>query len=110
MLSFGALIHMYWRSSLPLNFAISPGLSTTTNFDGLNFHLGGSVLIGRDERLALTLGLTLREVKILDKNYTIGNQYISSKLPEMPPTVKMFPKAGWFFSLTYNLSSIGSNK
>lgn len=102
LLSIGALMHIYVRSGTNLNFAISPGLSTTTSFDGLNFHLGGSLLYGKEDRLVVTLGVTIREAKILDMNYTLDKPYQKTELPEAPPTIKVFPKFGGFLSLTYN--------
>lgn len=106
LLSVGAFMHIYRRSGTNFNLAISPGLSTTTSFDGLNFHLGGSAIIGRQERLVLTLGATAREVKVLDTHYREDVPYMKSDLPDSPPTVKVFPKFGWFISLTYNWSKL----
>jgi hypothetical protein len=104
LLSVGALMHIYYRSCGNVNFALSPGLSTTSAFDGLNFHLGGSVIFGGENRFVITGGVVLRESKILDKNYKLDTQYIIKSLPDSPPTIKVFPTCGWFFSLTYNFS------
>jgi len=106
LLSVGAFMHIYRRSGTNFNVAISPGLSTTTSFDGLNFHLGGSAIIGRQERLVITLGATAREVKVLDTHYREDVPYLKSDLPNSPPTVKVFPKFGWFLGLTYNWSRL----
>jgi hypothetical protein len=104
LLSVGALMHIYWRTGNKLNFALSPGLSTTTAFDGIDFHLGGSVLFGGENRIVLTAGLVMREAKILDRNYNYNSQYQKKAMPEAVPTIKVFPKTGWFFSVTYNWS------
>lgn len=106
LLSVGALMHLYFRSGKKVNFAISPGLSTTTAFNGLNFHLGGSVIFGGENRFVLTAGLVLREVKILDRDYTYNTRYEKKAVPAEVPTIKVFPKAGWFFGLTYNWSKL----
>jgi hypothetical protein len=106
LLSAGALMHIYRRSGEIVNWAISPGLSTTTAFDGLNFHLGGSLLIGRDNRIVLTAGATARETKVLDLHYNIGQPYEVSATPDDVPTVKKFPEFGWFLALTYNWSAL----
>ncbi len=106
LISVGALMHIYWRSGNKVNFAISPGLSTTTAFDGINFHLGGSAIFGGQNRLVLSAGLVLREAKILDRNYVYNKDYEKKKMPEAPPTIKVFPKAGWFFGITYNWSKL----
>lgn len=106
LLSVGALMHIYCRSGKKVNYAFSPGLSTTTAFDGINFHLGGSVLFGMEDRLVITAGLVIREAKILDRNYEFDTNYAKKLLPEAPPTIKVFPKAGGFLSLTYNWSKV----
>ncbi|WP_298342234.1 hypothetical protein [uncultured Algibacter sp.] len=104
MLSIGALMHIYYRQGEKVNWAISPGLSTTSELDGLNFHLGASAIFGRKNRLVITGGVTMREAIILDRNYKFDVEYNKSELPESPPTIKAFPKFGWFLSLTYNFS------
>lgn len=104
MLSVGALMHIYCRSGKNLNFAFSPGLSTTTGLDGLNFHLGASAIFGNENRFVLSAGLTLRESKILDKNYALNTQYEKKYLPETVPLIKVFPKTGFFIAFTYNWS------
>ncbi|MDH4297262.1 MAG: hypothetical protein OEV74_13330 [Cyclobacteriaceae bacterium] len=108
LLSVGAFMHIYRRSGTNFNVAISPGLSTTTAFDGLNFHLGGSAIFGRRERLVLSVGATAREVKVLDHHYRLDESYLITELPSAPPTVKVFPKFGWFVSMTYNWSKLKS--
>lgn len=108
LLGIGGLMHIYWRTGNNLNFAISPGISTTSNFDQLNFHLGGSALFGKKNRIVVTAGLTMRETNILDKNYKFDTAYISSELPESPPSIKVFPRLGYFISLTYNFSKFES--
>lgn len=106
LLGIGALMHIYWRTGSKVNYAISPGLSTTTGFDVANFHLGGSLLTGGKNRLAITAGLTLKESKVLDRRYQLGTSYAKAMLPEEPSSIKVFPKAGWFISLTYNWSKL----
>jgi hypothetical protein len=104
LLSVGALMHIYCRSGSNFNWAISPGVSTTTAFDGINLHLGVSAIIGGENRCVITFGGVLRESKILDKNYTYDTQYSTKDIPDSPPTVKVFPRAGMFLGLTYNFS------
>ncbi len=106
LLSIGALMHIYKRSGTNFNWGISPGLSTTTAFDGLNFHLGPTFLFGKKERIVITAGITFREAEILDKSYSYNTTYLKSELPESPPTIKVFPISGGFLSVTYNLSSL----
>jgi hypothetical protein len=104
LLSLGALMHIYYRREGSVNWAVSPGLSTTTAFDGIIFHLGGSAIFGWQNRIVLTAGISLREAKVLDRNYHFDQHYATTDLPENPPTIKVFPKSGYFVSLTYNWS------
>lgn len=104
LLSIGALMHIYCRSGGNINWAISPGISTTTDFKGMNYHLGGSVLFGSKNRLVITLGAILREANILDRNYSYNTQYLKKDLPDSPPLIKAFPQWGVFLGLTYNYS------
>ena len=106
LLSLGAFLHIYKRSGTKLNFALSPGLSTTTAFDGLMFHLGGSALFGQRERLVVTVGAIAREVEVLDNYFQEGAIYPVAELPNSPPMVKVFPRMGWFVSITYNWSAL----
>jgi hypothetical protein len=108
LLSLGALMHIYYRTGGKVNIALSPGLSTSTAFDALNFHLGGSAIFGRKNRIVLTGGITMREAKILDKNYQYNTNYARKDVPESPATIKVFPQVGWFVSLTYNFSKFKS--
>ena len=106
LLSVGAFMHIYKRSGTNVNIAISPGLSTTTSFDGLNFHLAGSAIFGKQERLVVSAGATAREVKVLDRNYQEDVSYLRTDLPGTPPTVKVFPRFGWFIALSYNWTKL----
>jgi hypothetical protein len=108
LLSIGGLMHIYKRSDKNMHLALSPGVSVSSGFDQVNFHLGGSVLFGNKNRLVITGGITLRETKILDRNFELDTAYAKTDLPETPPVISVFPKAGLFFSLTYNFSKFES--
>ena len=97
-------MHIYKRTTKKVNWAISPGLSASTDFDQLNFHLGGSAIFGHKNRIVITAGVTLRESKILDKSFKLDTEYNTADLPEAPPAIKVFPRFGYFLSLTYNFS------
>lgn len=103
-LSLGALMHIYARSASDVKFGGVVGTSVSTGLDAMNFHVGPSLMFGDKERFCLSGGLTFREVKQLDKNYAAETSYEAVLLPENIPMVKIFPKVGWFISLTYNIS------
>jgi hypothetical protein len=50
--------------------------------------------------------MTFREAEELDKHYQLNTIYPEDALPGNPPTVKVFPKSGWFAGLTYNWSRL----
>lgn len=104
LLGIGALMHVYKRS--PSNFKVGGaiGVSSSLNFDAVNFHLGPSFILGDKDRFSITVGITAREVDLLDNKYTLDRSYNTEDLPEEIPTFKMFPKFGSFFSFTYNFS------
>lgn len=108
LLSVGALMHIYCRSGGKVNWAISPGVSTTTAFDGINLHLGASLILGAENRFIITLGGVVRESKILDRNYSFDTLYSKKDLPAAPPTIKVFPRGGLFLGLTYNFSKFNA--
>ncbi len=110
LLSIGAFAHLYKRTGRQVSWALSPGVSTTTAFDGFLFHLGGSALLGRETRLVITLGGTFRESALLDRRYQVDSAYPTESLPQEVPTIRVFPRVGWFLALTYNLSSFKVSK
>lgn len=108
LMSVGALMHFYKRGVSNFHLAFSPGLSTTTALDGINFHFGGSLIFGGENRGVFSVGIILKESKILDKNYSLNKEYSKSDLPDSPPTIKVFPQFGGFVGLTYNFSKFKS--
>jgi hypothetical protein len=106
LFSLGALMHVYKRSPAKVKLGGSVGASTTTSFDAFNFHLGPTLILGDNDRVCITAGLTLRETKLLDNRYKLDMNYTTEGLPEAIPTVKKFPVTGTFVALTYNFSKI----
>jgi hypothetical protein len=108
IVSLGALMHLYFRSTWAVKPALSIGASVNTGATIVNLHLGPSVIIGNKNRVVISGGLTLRESTVLDRDYAEYKVYAANILPAAVPTVTKFPIAGYFFSLTYNLSSLGN--
>lgn len=104
MLSAGALIHFYRRSSALCKVAGSAGVSTTAGFDELNFHAGPSLILGDKNRFIISAGLVLKSSKVLDRQLQMNTLYKVDQTPDDIPTVAEFPKAGWFVGFTYNVS------
>ncbi len=108
MLSIGGLAHLYFRSKGKFKGGFNAGVSTTAGFDNLNFHLGGSLLsfINDSDRLILNLGITLKSTKLLDRGLTPGKVYTKLESPDAIPLISVFPKLGFFASISYNLSRL----
>jgi hypothetical protein len=104
MLAVGALMHFYKRSPACLKFGGSLGVSTTADFETLNFHAGPSLIFGSENRFILTAGLTFKTSSQLDRQLDMNTTYTKLESPDDIPTVKVFPKAGAFISITYNIS------
>lgn len=98
------LAHAYQRSRSVANYAITTGLSFNLNNQNLNYVLGGSILLGDDQRFIISTGITAGRVKELVKYYKVDEAIPNSELSisaQVPVVEKL--KASWFFSLTYNL-------
>ncbi|MCF6130118.1 hypothetical protein L1S35_10560 [Flavobacterium sp. AS60] len=109
LMSVGALMHFYWRTTSPVKLGGSIGVSTTAAVSDLLFHIGPSIFIGHKNRVVISGGLTLKSSPILDQKLKTDVIYTNLETPDAVPTVNVFPKAGLFFSLTYNFTA-SSNK
>lgn len=104
LLSVGGLLHLYYLQDGFIKPGISIGVSSSSGFDILNLHGGLSIILGDKQRFIISAGLTLRESKVLDREYQLNQPYKTALLPDTPPVTTIFPKAGGFFSLTYNIT------
>lgn len=104
MLSVGALMHFYKRSPTCVKIGGSLGVSTTADLSTLNFHVGPSLIFGNESRIILTGGLTLKTSSVLDRQLEMNKTYSKLESPDDIPLVNIFPKAGAFISITYNVS------
>lgn len=98
------LAHAYQRSRNVANYAITTGLSFNLNNQNLNYILGGSILLGDDQRFIFSAGVTAGKVKELVRYYNVDEAISNTILlpsAEVPVVEKL--KASWFFSITYNL-------
>ncbi|WP_153796799.1 hypothetical protein [Foetidibacter luteolus] len=105
-LALGALMHIYKRSSAGFKVGGAVGASVTTDA-GVNFHAGPSFILGDKERFCLSFGLTMREMKILDRQYYPDVEYETKAMPEEVSMIRKFPLFGSFVSFTYNFSQFG---
>ena len=104
MLSVGALMHFYKRTTSCAKIGGSIGVSTTADFETLNFHAGPSIIIGNENRFIITGGITLKSSQQLDRQLEMKKTYGTNESPDEIPTVSFFPKVGAFIAITYNVS------
>ncbi len=102
--SLGALLHGYIRTGGDLQPAISLGVSLSAGETSrLNYHLGPSLIIGKDQRLIASFGWTLAQSAILDGKYVEGQVLPKATAPQTLETTSYY-RWGNFLSLNYNLS------
>ena len=101
--SIGALMHVYPRTGNDIQLAGAFGLSVN-NLEKVNYHLGGSLILGNAKRIVLSGGITLGKAELIDDKYELEEILDVEDAPEVIPT-SSFNRLGYFISLTYNLSS-----
>ncbi|MFY7936977.1 MAG: hypothetical protein ACOVOQ_06365 [Flavobacterium sp.] len=101
--SVGTLMHVYKRTASDFNVGLTFGLSTK-DFEKLNYHFGGSLILGSNKRFILSSGVTLTKANLISDNYYEGQIVNKATSPETIPT-SSFNRIGYFTSLTFNLTS-----
>lgn len=105
------MAHGYMRTGCFINLAVTTGLAYNLNNQNLNFMLGGSVLLGADQRFILTFGAMAGRVKELVAYYQTDNPIAKTALPitsDIPFTERL--KTSWFIGISYNLGIGGKSK
>lgn len=110
LVSVGALMHFYKRSLSAVKLGGSLGVSTTAAVTDLLFHAGPSLFIGSENRVVISGGLTLKSSSLLDQKLQTNTIYTKLQSPDAIPTVSVFPRAGYFISLTYNFTALKASK
>lgn len=93
------MAHFYLRIGRRLNFAISPGFSLDTD-SRINYLIGGSVIMGLEQRFIINAGLNFGKIKELSEVYEEG-EIIPASITELPERDKW--SRGFFIGLSYNL-------
>ncbi|MDB5130580.1 MAG: hypothetical protein JWR02_329, partial [Mucilaginibacter sp.] len=101
MPALGALMHFYEERPQGVNWGGAFGLSIN-NDTHVNYHGGLSVLFGDTQRIILSGGATLSQVKLISDDYQVGGTIPVST--SAVPTSNYY-RWGWFLGLTYNLSN-----
>lgn len=103
--SIGAMLHVSLRSHKLVSFGLTVGASiSTTELDLNSLYPGISVLIGKTEKIIITVGPALKKVQYLKSEFSINKDYPVGTLPDNFETEPAF-RQGWFVGLTYNLTN-----
>lgn len=109
--SFGVLFNIYRRSNK--NVKLGGNLGISTNTEKLNYYLGGSVLIGKSERLNINLGFAGAQVKTVSDLYNT-EEVIPVPIKDLPNEVPLRNpspfKIGFYFGVSFNLLGTKNNE
>lgn len=104
-ISIGGLGHLYYKASPSFRIGPSVGIAVSP-FDGKSrYLLGGSVLIGKEKMIGISVGRAWAKVKKLSASVSTDTQ--GKFLPKGTTAIPTYDSIGngWFFGLTYNLLS-----
>jgi hypothetical protein len=102
--SLGAFMHIYSRNSTDLNIGGMLGVSVGTD-ERLYYHVGGSIFIGKEERVVINFGASGSKSKRLDGQYKVDQILKRDLSPAAISTEDPF-RVGFFVGLSYNLNLI----
>ncbi len=97
------LTHFYFRNAKKINWGATAGLGLTED-QKASFYLGLSSFMGNNQRLVLSLGVSIRPLADLKGKYKPGDSLDSSSITEEDLVTDRYQHRG-FFGITYNLSS-----
>lgn len=102
----GALMHFYHKS-----FPVGGNLGLMlNNASRIQYTVGGSVLLGDNQRLCLNGGLTFGNVTTLAAGYTLNEKLTGTNASiSAIPTVDRL-KLGWFGGISYNFTASTKNQ
>jgi len=104
---FSSLIHFYSRWTRNVNFALSLGVGLTLeDTPQVRYLLGGSLLIGRVNRIAISGGYSFGRINQLSGKYTDSRTAVSDTNVD---TYKILKGAG-FIALSYNIPLLNRKK
>ncbi|GEM_PF-2440300 len=105
------LAHAYCRNADFVNYGITSGLTVNISNQSLNYVLGGSLLLGEDQRFILSAGAIFGKTEQLKSYYKTNTDISSDKLlldQPIPVIQKFSPSV--FFGVSYNLGIASSSK
>jgi len=106
-----ALANIYWRRAGKVNCALSIGAGT--DLRGIDYYLGLSVLLGREDMLVFTIGTVLGRKQVMKTEYELALKHndglVNRPIDEMLQVSlyhdKNLYRLGSFFSFSYNFTA-----
>jgi hypothetical protein len=108
MPAIAAYVHGYLKLGGWFTPAITVGLSTNpADLTNASYFLGGSLICGQESRLIFTFGRAATSINVIKSKYDISKTYFKKDLLNIQESdlVKKGFKSGWFFGVSYNISS-----
>jgi len=102
-MAFGSTINTYVRMNSWIVPTLNFGAVITQN-EKLQVLLGGGVILGKQERIIFSAGISMGKVDRIADGYQVGSSYNLGDSGTIP-TQSQF-KFGKFFGITYNLSKV----
>lgn len=102
-MAFGSTINTYIRMNSWVVPTLNFGAVITQN-EKLQVLLGGGVILGKQERIIFSAGISMGKVDRIGDGYQVGSSYNLGDSGTIP-TQSQF-KFGHFFGITYNLSKV----
>ena len=102
-MAFGSTINTYVRMNSWIVPTLNFGAVITQN-EKLQVLLGGGVILGKQERIIFSAGISMGKVDRIADGYQVGGSYNLGDSGNIP-TQSQF-KFGNFFGITYNLSKV----
>ncbi|WP_236972185.1 hypothetical protein [Membranihabitans marinus] len=105
-IAFGALAHLSYHIAPKLKFGICLGTALTAFDEGLQYLLGGSIILGRQKQLVISGGFSFAQLDQLSASVKKDSQgpYLSMDESSIPLIQK--GKTGYFLGISYNLIQI----
>jgi hypothetical protein len=104
-INIGVLSHFYFRTGRRVNASLSTGISLGEN-SKVRYLVGGSALFGSEQRLIITGGCAIGQVKRLKSIFTEGQLLEATTTP--PALDKEVWKGAWFVGLSFNFGSVST--
>ncbi len=105
------LAHAYFRNARFTNVGITSGLTVNISNQSLNYVLGGSLLLGEDQRFIISAGAIFGKAEHLKSYYKTNTDIRADKLriDQAVPVIEQF-RPSVFFGVSYNLGIANASK